>query len=197
LLEQPARTHGNKAVYARPHGVVGQLPPSALVHDGPLVHAAADQVDEHGDEGDDAEDAAGAEGLLLFVETAAGVGRAAFEEVGAVVYGGDEGYAGFCEGVGVAEEGDDGGLAARVLVFVFFILVLVVLVLVFVFGGLLLLRLVVVFVVVRVLYDFAGEVGGLVALGLYRGAEGAARVVEDELAAAEDRLCVLEAVGMC
>jgi hypothetical protein len=167
------------------------------VHDGPLVHAAADQVDEHGDEGDDAEDAAGAEGLLLLVQAATCVGRAALEEVGAVVYGGDEGHAGFCEWVGVAEEGDDGGLAARVLVFVFFILVLVVLVLVFVFGGLLLLRLVVVFVVVRVLYDFAGEVSGLVALGLYRGAEGAARIVEDELAAAEDRLCVLEAVGMC
>ena len=42
--------------------------------------------------------------------------RAAFEEICAVVDGGDEGDAALGEGVGFAEQGDDGGLAALRLV---------------------------------------------------------------------------------
>ena len=49
-------THGEEAPDAGPHGVVGQLSPAALVHDGALVDAAADKVDADGDEGDDADE---------------------------------------------------------------------------------------------------------------------------------------------
>jgi hypothetical protein len=88
------------------------LAPAALVHDGALVDAAADKVDEDGDEGHDAKDAAGAQGLLGLVDAAAGKGRAALEEVSAVVDGGDKRDARLGEGVALAQQGDDGRLAA-------------------------------------------------------------------------------------
>lgn len=83
------------------------------MHDGALVDAAADEVHTHSDEGDDAEHTPRGQCLCVCMDDAAGVARAAFEEIGAVVDGGDKGYAALAEGVGFAEEGDDGGLAAR------------------------------------------------------------------------------------
>jgi hypothetical protein len=87
---------------ASPHGIVGQLPPAALVHDGALVDATTDKVDEHGNQGHDAEDTAGAQSLCFLVHTTAGKGRAALEEIGAVVYGSDEGDASLAQRVALA-----------------------------------------------------------------------------------------------
>lgn len=172
-----------EAPYAGPHGVVGQLAPPALVHYSALVDTTTDEVDEHGDQGDDAEDTTRRERLLVCVHDAAGVARAAFEEVGAVVNGGDEGDAALGKGIGFAEEGDDGGLAALGLA-----------------GGLLLVRVLVVLLVVLVIVvvadDLASGEGDGRALGGGGGAQRAAGVVEDELSAAEDGLRVLEAGGV-
>lgn len=145
------------------------------MHDSPLVHTATREIHEHGNHGDDAKHAAGAQCLRLLMHAAARRRRAAFEEVRAVVHGGDEGDCGFGEGVRVAEEGDDCGFAAFV---------------VFAFGGFLG-GLVVVVVIVAV-DDFAGRVGerdgGAAGSGGRGGAERAACVVKNELAAAEDGL---------
>ena len=84
------------------------------MHDGALVDATADKVDEHGNQGHDAEDAAGAQGLGFLVHATAGKGRAALEEVGAVVYGCDEGDARLAEGVALAQQRDDGRLATLI-----------------------------------------------------------------------------------
>lgn len=89
------RTYSNKSPYPRPHSIVGQLAPSALMHHCALVHAASNKVYEHGDHDDDAEDAAGAERLFRLVYAAACIRGAAFEEIGAVVDRGDEGDGGF------------------------------------------------------------------------------------------------------
>jgi hypothetical protein len=97
---------------ASPHGIVGQLPPAALVHNGALVDATTDKVDEHGDQSHNAEDTAGAQSLCFLVHTTAGKGRAALEEIGAVVYGSDEGDASLAERVALAQQRDDGRLAA-------------------------------------------------------------------------------------
>jgi hypothetical protein len=97
---------------ASPHGIVGQLPPAALVHDGALVDTTTDEVDEHSDQGHDAEDTAGAQSLCFLVHTTAGKGRAALEEIGAVVYGSDEGDASLAQRVALAQQRDDGRLAA-------------------------------------------------------------------------------------
>jgi len=43
--KSPAWTYGKDPVYARPHGVVGQLSPAALVHDCALVDTTTDKVD--------------------------------------------------------------------------------------------------------------------------------------------------------
>ena len=177
------QTYREETPDARPHGVVGQLAPAALVHDGALVDAATDEVDQHGDEGDDAEDAARAERLLVCVDDAAGEARAAFEEVGAFVDGGDEGDAALGERVGLAQQRDDGGLAALVLVGRGLLLL--------VRAAILILVLLVVVVIV-VANDLAGEVDGRALRGR-RGAQRAAGVVEDELPATEDGLRVLEA----
>jgi len=118
---------------ARPQRIIGQLSPPPLMHHRALVHPAADQIHQHGDQYDDAEDAAGAESLDFGFDAAAGVGGAAFEEIDAFVYGGDEGDAGFGDGGGLlAEEGDDCGFAALgvflgvVVVFIFVVVVFVV-----------------------------------------------------------------------
>lgn len=52
------QTYREEPPDARPHGVIGQLSPSPLVHDGALVYAASDKIDEHCDQCDYAEDAA-------------------------------------------------------------------------------------------------------------------------------------------
>lgn len=103
------------------------------MHDRALVNAATDQVHQYSDQYYDTEDTARAEGLLLDVYAAAGVRRAAFKEVDAVVYRGDEGDGGFGKRVGVAEERDYGGFTAlgvrllsAVLVFVIFIVIIAV-----------------------------------------------------------------------
>jgi len=59
---QPARdeennTYRKESAYAGPHGVIGQLAPSALVHDCALVYAATGEIYEDCDDGDNAEDA--------------------------------------------------------------------------------------------------------------------------------------------
>jgi hypothetical protein len=97
---------------ASPHGIVGQLPPAALVHDGALVDATTNKVDEHGDQGHDAEDTTGAQSLCFLVHTTAGKGRAALEEIGAIVYGSDERDASLAQRVALAQQRDDGRLAA-------------------------------------------------------------------------------------
>ena len=141
------------------------------MHHGALVHPATHQIHQHGDQYDDAEDAAGAQSLDFGLDAAAGVRGPALEEVDAFVHGGNEGDAGFGDGSGLlAEQGDDCGLAA-----------LGVFLGVSVFLS-------VVFVVVGAVEERARARG----LG---GAEGAAGVVEDELAAAEDGLVGLEAAG--
>jgi hypothetical protein len=86
------------------------------VHDGALVDAAADEVDAYCYECDDAEDTARREGLGVGVDDAAGVARAALEEVGAVVDGGDKGDAALAQRIRLAQQRDDGRLAALVLV---------------------------------------------------------------------------------
>ena len=157
------------------------------MHNRTLIDAATDEVHEHSDEHDYAKHPAGTERLLLDVHAAAGKGGAPLKEIHAVVDGGNEGEGGFGQGVGFAEEGDDGCLAA-VGVFGRLLLVVVVFILVFVLG-----IFIFVVVVVVVFDDGSGEeikrgVGR--AAGGRRGTEGAAGVVEDELAAAEDRLVV-------
>lgn len=157
------------------------------MHNRTLIDTATDKVHEHSDEHDYAKHPAGTERLLLDVHAAAGKGGAPLEEIHAVVDGGNEGEGGFGQGVGFAEEGDDGCLAA-VGVFGGLLLVVGIFIVVFVLG-----ILVLVVVVVVVFDDGSGEeiksgVGR--ASGGRRGTEGAAGVVEDELAAAEDRLVV-------
>lgn len=66
------QTYREETPDAGPHCVVGQLAPAALVHDGALVDAATDEVDQHGDHSNDTEDAAWAECLLVCVDDAAG-----------------------------------------------------------------------------------------------------------------------------
>jgi len=51
-------TYREEAPDAGPHGVVGQLAPAALVHDGSLVDAATGEIYKYSDQGDDAEYAA-------------------------------------------------------------------------------------------------------------------------------------------
>lgn len=107
--------------------------------------------------------------------------RPSLEEVCALIDCGDEGYAGFREGVGVAEERDDGGLAARILALVARGLLWPVLV-------------VIIWIVTDDLARGVGKVNGLAFRFGGGGAERAAGIVEDELATAENGLRVLEAV---
>jgi len=85
-MEEP-RTYPKEVPQTRPHAVVRQLPPPALVHDVALVHASADQVGQEGDAEDDAEDATGPETATVGRGrcTGAGIAGTDFEYVGAVV----------------------------------------------------------------------------------------------------------------
>jgi hypothetical protein len=102
----------DKAPHARPHMVVRQLSPSALVHDRPLVHTATDQVYQYGNHDYDTKHSTRTQGLSLHMDTTACVWRSALEHVYAFVYLGDEGDGGLGERIRFAEEGDDGGFAA-------------------------------------------------------------------------------------
>jgi hypothetical protein len=82
------------------------------MHNGPLIRAAADKVHAHRDKRNHPEHAPRAERLRVGVHDAACVTRPPFEEVRALVDGGDEGYGALAERVGFAEERDDCGLAA-------------------------------------------------------------------------------------
>ena len=166
--------YGDKGKDAGPEGVVGQLAPAPLVHDGALVRDAAEQVDGRGDEGDDAEDAAGAQGLLRLADAAAGGHGARFEEEGAFVrVGADEGEVRFRgERVPVAGEGDEGGFPSDG---------------VLAFGAFVGFAVVVVVVVVIVIVVWDVELAGEEAVG-FRLAGGAVGVVQDELAASAEWL---------
>lgn len=80
-----------------------------------LVHYAAEEIYQDGDESQNGEDDARAGALLRGLRANAGGVRANFEEIGAFFgVGAYEGGDGCCrEGVGLAVEGDCGGLAAR------------------------------------------------------------------------------------
>lgn len=75
--------YGDKTGNAGPQGVVGQLFPASLVHDGALVNASSDDVDEHCYQDDDAEDTRGPELLFCGFNAAASGRGAGFEDVGA------------------------------------------------------------------------------------------------------------------
>jgi hypothetical protein len=107
-FRDPGQTYSNKLSNPRPHLVIGQLSPSPLMHNRPLVHTATHQVHQDRNQHDNAEDASGAQRLLLYMHASTGMRRAAFEKVYAVVYGGDEGYGCLGERVGFAEQRDDG-----------------------------------------------------------------------------------------
>lgn len=110
------QTYREEAPNTSPHGVVGQLSPPSLMHDGALVDAATHKVHQHRDERNHAEHTTRAQCLCLGVYAAAGKVRAALEEVCAVVDRSDEGDAALGERIGLAEQRDDGGLAALRLV---------------------------------------------------------------------------------
>lgn len=112
LAKTSEETHRKEAPDASPHGVVGQLAPSALMHDGALIDASAGEVDEDGNHDHDTKHAAGAQCLCFLVYAAACERRAAFKKVCAIINCGDKGYGCFSERVRVAEERDDGRLAA-------------------------------------------------------------------------------------
>jgi hypothetical protein len=118
-------THSNEAIYPRPHSVVWQLSPPALVHNRPLVYTTTCKVHQHRDHDDDAEYAAWTQCLLGLVYASAGGRRPAFEEICAFVYGCDEGYACLRQWVRVAKERDDGRLSARVLVILALVAILI------------------------------------------------------------------------
>lgn len=109
-------TYSHKSPDARPHGIIGQLPPSALVHNRALIYATTNEVNQYGDDYDHAEHSARSQRLFCLMYTSTCCRRSSLEEVCAFVYRSDKGYAGLRERVGVAEEGDDSGLAARILV---------------------------------------------------------------------------------
>ena len=172
--------YGDKGKDAGPEGVVGQLAPAPLVHDGALVRDAAEQVDGRGDEGDDAEDAAGAQGLLRLADAAAGGHGARFEVEGAFVrVGADEGEVRFRgERVPVAGEGDEGGFPSDGFLFLAFGALVA-------FAVVVPVIVVVVVIVVIVVWDV--ELAWEEAVG-FRLAGGAVGVVQDELAASEEWL---------
>jgi hypothetical protein len=124
-----------------------------------LVDTTTSKVDEYGDQYYDAKDAARAEGLGVLVYTTACEGRAAFEEVRAVVYRSDKGYTGFRKRVRVAKQRDDGSLATLNT-----------------FGGLLLVSVMSVIIIVVAINNLARVKGGGFerALG-FRGQRGAER----------------------
>ena len=169
--------YGDKGKDAGPEGVVGQLPPAPLVHDGALVRDATEQVDGRGDQRDDAEDTAGPQRLLRLTDAAAGGHGARFEEEGALVrVGADEREVRFRgERVPVAGEGDEGGFPSDGF-FAFGALVAFAVVVVVV---------VVVVIVVIVVWDVELAREEAVGFGLAGGAVG---VIQDELATSEEWL---------
>ena len=71
-IERKRDVYRDKAGDACPQGIVGQLSPSSLMHDGALVDATTDDIYEHGDHDDDAKDTSGAELLFCDLDTTAG-----------------------------------------------------------------------------------------------------------------------------
>ena len=62
----------DKAGDACPKGIVGQLSPTSLMHDGALVDATTDDIYKNGDHDDDAKDTSRAELLFCNLDTTAG-----------------------------------------------------------------------------------------------------------------------------
>lgn len=65
------------------------------MHNRALVYASADEVNEHSDTDNDTKYATRRESLGLSFDASTGVGGPAFEEINAVVHGGDERDGGF------------------------------------------------------------------------------------------------------
>ena len=172
--------YGNKGKDAGPEGVVGQLPPAPLVHDGALVRDAAEQVDGRGDQRDDAKDTAGPQRLLRLADAPAGGHGARLEEEGAFVrVGADEREVRLWgERVPVTGEGDEGGFPSDGFLAFGALVALAVVVSMFV---------IVVVVVVVVIVMWAVELAREEAVG-FRLAGGAVGVVQDELATSEEWL---------
>ena len=170
--------YGNKGKDAGPEGVVGQLPPTPLVHDGALVRDATEQVDGRGDQGDDAEDTAGPQRLLRLADAPAGGHGARFEEEGAFVrVGADEGEVRFRgERVSVTGEGDEGGFPSDGFL---------------AFGALVafpvVVPMIIIVVVVVVIVVWDVELAREEAVG-FRLAGGAVGVIQDELATSKEWL---------
>ena len=144
------------------------------MHDCALVDTTTGEIYKDRNHGYYAEDPTRPERLSLLVNAAACKGRAALEEVCAVVYGSDERNRRLGQRVVVTEKGDYGSLATLAL-----------------FGFLL------VVVVVIALDDLSGvEGGGLErSLGFQHRTEGATSIVENEFSTAEYRLGTLEPGG--
>jgi len=86
------------------------------MHHRPLVNATTHKVHQHGNHRNNAKHAAWPQRLLRLMHAAACVRRPSFEKVCALIYGCNEGYRCFGEGLRVAEQGYDGRFAARVFV---------------------------------------------------------------------------------
>ena len=143
------------------------------MHDCALVDTTTGEIYKDRNHGYYAEDPTRPERLSLLVNAAACKGRAALEEVCAVVYSSDERNRRLGQRVVVTEKGDYGSLATLAL-----------------FGFLLV-------VVVIALDDLSGvEGGGLErSLGFQHRTEGATSIVENEFSTAEYRLGTLEPGG--
>jgi hypothetical protein len=154
-----------------------------------LVYTTTDDVYYHSNQGDDTKDAAGAELLFGNLDASAGCRGAGLEDVGATVGRCDERYGvERSQGVGVAEERDDGVLATGevgrgfLAASLFALLVIVVLVLVLV---------VLVIIVVVVTDDTTGEERGCRSVRAWRSIG----IVQDEFAATEDGFGALLAIA--